>query len=117
MRFGDQVRSFLESLPTRGLVVKGIRRILQGESDPAFGLKPDFIRGVQILPEYGLSFDLLVKGAAQTVGAGGVGTAAATLEQAGKAGDRTVCSEGLGPLATELRRALGDIDRMAVSAK
>jgi len=66
LEFGDQVRSFLESLLTRGLVVKGIRRILQGESDPAFGLKPDFIRGVQLLPEYGLSFDLLVKGAAQT---------------------------------------------------
>jgi len=66
LEYGDQVRSYLASLLTRGLVVKGIRRILQGESDPAFGLKPDFIRGVQILPEYGLSFDLLVKGAAQT---------------------------------------------------
>ncbi len=58
-----------------------------------------------------------LKGAAQTVGAGGVGTAAATLEHAGKAGDRTRCREGLGPLATELRRALADIDRMNVAAK
>jgi PAS domain S-box-containing protein len=58
-----------------------------------------------------------LKGAAQTVGAGGVGTAAATLEQAGKAGDRTRCREGLGPLAAELRRALADIDRLNVAAK
>jgi len=66
LEYGEGVRTYLASLVTRGLVVKGIRRILQGESDPAFGLKPDFIRGVQILPDYGLSFDLLVKGAAQT---------------------------------------------------
>jgi len=58
-----------------------------------------------------------LKGAAQTVGAAGVGTAAATLEQAGKAGDRTRCREGLGPLAAELRRALADIDRLNVAAK
>ena len=37
-----------------------------------------------------------LKGAAQTVGAAGVGTRPPTLEQAGKAGDRTRCREGLG---------------------
>jgi HPt (histidine-containing phosphotransfer) domain-containing protein len=57
-----------------------------------------------------------LKGAAQTVGAIGVGAAAATLEQAGKGGDRTKCREELGPLAAELRRALADIDRMTVAA-
>lgn len=42
-------------------LVKGVRRLIQGESDPEFCLRSDFVRGVQMLHGYGLSFDLCLK--------------------------------------------------------
>ncbi|WP_439614256.1 PAS-domain containing protein [Reyranella sp.] len=50
-----------------------------------------------------------IKGAALTIGAHGMHRAAAAVEQAGNAGDRAACGDGLGPLATALRAVLTEI--------
>ncbi len=58
---GDRCRAYLDALVEIGPLVKGVRRILQGEPDPTFCLAPDVVRGVRLLPEYGLSFDLCIR--------------------------------------------------------
>src|SRR5437762_551569 len=61
LEYGDQSRVFLDSLVTRGSIIKGIRRGLPDPADSKFDMER-FIQGIQILPEYGLSFDVLGKG-------------------------------------------------------
>jgi len=56
----DLPRAYLEQLVALGPIVKGVRRITQGEADPEFCARADFVRGVQILPEFGLSFDACI---------------------------------------------------------
>lgn len=56
---GDAVRPELEALAANPLV-KGIRRIIQFEPDHEFCVRPDFIRGVNMLPEYDLAFDICI---------------------------------------------------------
>jgi L-fuconolactonase len=41
-------------------LVKGVRRIIQFEPDLGFCLRPNFVRGVQLLHAHGLSFDLCI---------------------------------------------------------
>lgn len=56
---GDAVRPELEELK-RNPLVKGIRRLIQSEEDLAFCLHPDFIAGVNMLPEFGFTFDICI---------------------------------------------------------
>jgi L-fuconolactonase len=60
VEFGEQARAYLEELVKLGPIVKGVRRITQSESDPAYCAQPRFVRGVQMLPEFGLSFDACI---------------------------------------------------------
>lgn len=41
--------------------VRGIRRLIQGASDPGFCLEPEFLANVRLLPGYDFTFDICVK--------------------------------------------------------
>lgn len=56
---GEGARPGLERLAQNRLI-KGVRRIIQFEPDVGFCLRPDFVRGVQMLKDYGLSFDICI---------------------------------------------------------
>src|SRR5438067_2250326 len=58
--YGQQSRAYLERLVAISPLIRGVRRLIQGEP-LGFARDPRFVRGVQILPEYGLSFDICVK--------------------------------------------------------
>jgi len=60
LEYGERARVFITALVDIGPVIKGVRRLIQSEADPLFCLRPDFVRGVQLLPDYGLSFDLCI---------------------------------------------------------
>jgi L-fuconolactonase len=57
---GERARAYLDALVATSPLVRGVRRLLQGEPDVDFCLRPDFVRGVQLLAEYGLSFDICI---------------------------------------------------------
>ena len=41
--------------------LRGIRRLIEIESNPAFCLEPDFIAGLELIGKHGLTFDICVK--------------------------------------------------------
>lgn len=61
VELGTSVRGHLEALVALSPLVKGVRRNIQDEAEPDFCLRPDFVEGVRLLAEYGLSFDLCIR--------------------------------------------------------
>ena len=57
---GEAVRADLEALSRRPLV-KGVRRLLQGEKDPEFCLLPGFVAGMKLLAGFGFPFDVCAR--------------------------------------------------------
>ncbi len=57
---GRDVRKELKALAQYPWV-RGLRRNLQGESEPGFCLSSTFVEGVQLMAEFGFSFDLCIK--------------------------------------------------------
>jgi L-fuconolactonase len=57
---GPAVAADLDAL-AENRCLKGIRRLLETEMDPRFCLEPGFIEALQLLPGYGLTFDICVK--------------------------------------------------------
>jgi L-fuconolactonase len=58
---GATLRTYLDRLMTTNARIKGVRRLLQSESDADFLMAPDFLTGLRLLPEYGLSFDICIR--------------------------------------------------------
>lgn len=61
LEYGDHVRIYLDTLTAISPLVRGVRRVTQGELDPYFCAQPEFARAVQLLPAYGLTCDICVK--------------------------------------------------------
>jgi len=55
----SDLRAVLESLVGSGKLV-GVRHIVQSEPDERFLLRPEFLRGIAMLEEYGLAYDILI---------------------------------------------------------
>ena len=58
---GSTVRTYLDALLQIDPRIKGVRRLIQSESDPEFHLRPGFLTGLRLLPDYGLSFDICIR--------------------------------------------------------
>ncbi len=55
----SQVRSQLQAFAANPKLV-GIRHVVQGEPDDRFLLRPEFLRGISVLEEFDLAYDILI---------------------------------------------------------
>ena len=60
LEFGVLNRRLLDALAALGPLIKGVRRNLQGVTDPAFFQKPALVQGLRLLADYGYSFDICI---------------------------------------------------------
>jgi L-fuconolactonase len=57
---GEACRTYLDALVKISPLIKGVRRVTQGEADIEFISRPGFIEAVRMLPAFGLSCDLCI---------------------------------------------------------
>ncbi|HEY3390652.1 MAG TPA: amidohydrolase family protein [Prolixibacteraceae bacterium] len=55
----DNIEDYLEKYADEKLL-KGVRHVIQGETDPEFILRKDFNRGISLLKKYSLTYDILI---------------------------------------------------------
>ncbi len=60
LEFGEQARAYLTELVKTGPLVKGVRRVSQGEPDVRFLERPRVIQAARMLPEFGLTCDICI---------------------------------------------------------
>jgi L-fuconolactonase len=58
---GSIASSYLDALVEIDPRIKGVRRLIQSETDPEFQIRPRFLDGLRLLPRYGLSFDICIQ--------------------------------------------------------
>jgi predicted TIM-barrel fold metal-dependent hydrolase len=56
---GKAIEDELARLRQNG-ILKGIRRLIQNQPDPDFCVRPQFIEGLRLLPQYDLPFDICI---------------------------------------------------------
>lgn len=55
----DNIKEQLQEL-SRYKKLKGFRHVLQSEPDPAFMMRPDFLRGISCLRQFNYTYDILI---------------------------------------------------------